>query len=219
MTRIAPPPRIASRDSNPFATCWTRPGALPFVATHGVDPAVVVDRLRKVRWVGRIAGPHGAGKSTLLRRMEPAILKLGREPTWFDLTDAGFPKAMADVDSLCPGAVAMLEGFEKLSPRRRRRLLRAVVESPGGGVLVTHRDDKTLAAAPVVASLRPTIGLAERLFAELTARGKTKVSLADLREAFHRRHGNIRDVWLDLYMLHEAIERGRTPIVETAYAQ
>ena len=36
---------IPSRHSNPFATCWTRPGALAFRFANGESAAALVERL------------------------------------------------------------------------------------------------------------------------------------------------------------------------------
>src|SRR6185436_15899767 len=70
----APP----SRHANPFATCWTRPGAIPFKFRDGQSADNLVAKLAAQKWYGAIIGPHGCGKSTLLETLKPALVAAGR---------------------------------------------------------------------------------------------------------------------------------------------
>ena len=58
-----------SRHTNPFATCWTRPGAMAFQFPPGESAERLVAKLAAVGWWGEIVGPHGSGKSTLLETL------------------------------------------------------------------------------------------------------------------------------------------------------
>ena len=70
----SPPP---SRRGNPFATCWTRPGALAFRFAEGLGAEQLVARLAAQNWWGEIVGPHGSGKSTLLETLRLALVAAG----------------------------------------------------------------------------------------------------------------------------------------------
>ncbi len=75
-TRLRLPP--PSRRDNPFATCWTRPGALPFHFSNGQTAEQLAAKLVGQHWRGAIIGPHGSGKSTLLETLKPALVAAGR---------------------------------------------------------------------------------------------------------------------------------------------
>jgi hypothetical protein len=55
----------AAPASNPFATRFTRPGAIEFIFPAGESLATLVARLRACDWRGQITGPHGSGKAPL----------------------------------------------------------------------------------------------------------------------------------------------------------
>ncbi|QDU90040.1 hypothetical protein Pla175_34390 [Pirellulimonas nuda] len=91
MNTISIAPRdadVPSRFSNPFATCWTRPGALTPILPDGLSIEDLVERLRSNAWRGEIVGPHGSGKSTLLAALAPvARSAAGGELTIIDGLD------------------------------------------------------------------------------------------------------------------------------------
>lgn len=198
----APP----SRRSNPFASCWTRPDAVGFVDTaeQGVDDAV--NRLEAAAWRGQIVGPHGAGKSTLMAAMAGKLRERGVDVSAW--RPEGSSRRRRDV------GVVLLDGFERLGRGDRRTALAACARSGHGWLLTTHRAVRDTA---VVAKLAPSVETAVGLFRRLTAELPTPVTIADVRHAFAARGGNLRDVWLDLYVLHEARSRGRTAPVTAAY--
>src|SRR5688572_16831093 len=74
----APSPEPPSRRDNPFATCWTTPGALAFRFDDRQDAERLVGKLASHNWWGAIEGPHGSGKSTLLESLKPALAAAGR---------------------------------------------------------------------------------------------------------------------------------------------
>jgi hypothetical protein len=78
-----------SLPTNPFATRWTRPGAIPFVFADGGTMLDLVARLQANEWRGAIVGPHGSGKSTLLAALVPAIAATGRRAVVIRLHDRG----------------------------------------------------------------------------------------------------------------------------------
>src|SRR5207244_3306778 len=83
LTTTNPP----SRRDNPFATCWTRPGALPFRFADGENAERLIAKLAVQSWFGAIVGPHGSGKSTLLETLKPALVASGIYVTSISLHD------------------------------------------------------------------------------------------------------------------------------------
>src|SRR6187431_1540669 len=76
-----------SRRDNPFATCWIRPGAIPYRFAKGESAQQLVDLLAGRNWRGAIVGAHGSGKSTLLETLKPAITAMGRHVVEVSLHD------------------------------------------------------------------------------------------------------------------------------------
>src|SRR5262245_23842279 len=66
-----------SRFNNPFATCWTRPGALEFQFVDGESLDGLMTRFAAASWRGEIVGPHGSGKSTLVETLKPHLAAFG----------------------------------------------------------------------------------------------------------------------------------------------
>ena len=104
-----------SRHTNPFATCWTRPGAIAFHFPPGESAEQLVARLAADNWRGEIVGPHGSGKSTLLETLEAAPGR-GR-------TAASRPSRSTTASAGCPrGFSASCAGvFASAGDRRRLR--------------------------------------------------------------------------------------------------
>jgi hypothetical protein len=78
---------IPSRYDNPFATCWTKPGAIPFRFFAGQSISQIWERLATANWRGAIIGPHGSGKSTLLETLKPALIAAGHSHFAIKLRD------------------------------------------------------------------------------------------------------------------------------------
>ncbi|TWT75459.1 hypothetical protein Pla123a_29680 [Posidoniimonas polymericola] len=196
MTRPDPIPTAAS---NPFATCWTRPGALPFLPTDqaSVDHCLAVLRGNGMR--GKIVGPHGAGKSTLLRALQASLEEAGVPTAWLRGGRDAAPATAAQFR----GRVCLIDSFEELGRWRRRQWRR----HPWGVVVTTHGRDRL----PALAELRPTLADIERCFGLLTQDRSTPVTRTDLRNAFARHEGNVREVWFDLYDRHEQRQRNLNP--------
>src|SRR6476660_6981871 len=102
---------IPSRHSNPFATCWTRPGALAFRFSRGESATSLVERLAAQGWWGEIIGPHGSGKTTLLATLRPLLAATGRP-------------------------IEIVDGYEQLNRLTRWRLRNRCRRS-GSGLLAT----------------------------------------------------------------------------------
>ncbi|MEN1682151.1 MAG: hypothetical protein AAGJ46_21445 [Planctomycetota bacterium] len=165
----------ASRFANPFATCWTRPGAMPWIGEGGASSDALTTRLVTLGG-GQIIGPHGVGKSTLLAALAERMAD--RAEDWL-----------------------VLDGAEQLSWFERRRLTRRFRRGEVRPIVTTHRR----LGLPVLVELRPSRQLFERLFESLIAHHATPVTLADAAACYDRYGPNLREVWFALYDRHHRL--------------
>jgi hypothetical protein len=199
-TSGAPP----SRDSNPFATCWTKPGALGYYFELGQSADDLVRALQARHWRGEIIGPHGAGKSTLLHTLVPLIRKRGRKVLLLTPLEPGsrlVGKAMMELLSshLSEGSLIALDGFEQV-PWPLRWSLQRRCRIAGCGLLVTaHRR----AGLPLLALVKPSLLTVQHLTKELTKAAPRKFTPWEVADVYHRHRGNVREVFFDLYDRYE----------------
>lgn len=186
---------LPSRRANPFATCWTRPGALPFMDCDQVNQTELLSRFAEVG-CGQILGPHGSGKTTLLKSIGRQLAREGVNVVQWDL-ESGEPASLARLT--CQQNVLFIDGYELLSLAAKIRLRLSGMR----WIATTHRR----LGAPLLATVTPSLGLAQELFAILTNRISTEVQLPALTASYHCHDGNLREVWFDLYDLHERLSR------------
>ncbi|MCE2727805.1 MAG: hypothetical protein LW698_13680 [Planctomycetaceae bacterium] len=197
-----------ARPGNPFATRYTRPGAIPPLDRHGtpLDVATLASRLDAVT-AAAIEGPHGHGKSTLLFALAATLHAMGkpvrivRLRDWHDACTASIAIATAP-----HGTAVFVDGWERLGllagPMRlvarvlRRRLL-----------VTSHRPT----GLPVLWKCATTPALLRAIVARVPDHGGA-VNEMDIDAAFQRHSGNVRDAVSDLY---DTIER-RSRLPRTA---
>lgn len=197
-TRTVAPP---SRHGNPFATCWTRPGALAFRFNNGQSVEQLVSKLAAQQWRGAIVGPHGAGKSTLLEVLKPAIIAAGRSIQAISLRDGQrrLPRNFFATRTIDANSVVIVDGYEQLGwPARLHLWLRC--RSTCAGLLVTTH---TPVRIPTLIRLTPDRQLVQQLVDYLCSEVSTTITRADVA-ASHACHGsNVREILFDLYDRHE----------------
>jgi energy-coupling factor transporter ATP-binding protein EcfA2 len=204
-TSINLPLLSPSRRDNPFATCWTNPGALPFHFSNGQAVDQLLEKLAAQQWRGAIVGPHGSGKSTLLEALKPAIVATSRSIQAISLHDGQrrLPRYFLEAATDDSNAVIIIDGYEQLGkPARFRLWLRC--RSTGAGLLVTSH---TPVRIPTLIRLSPDRQLIEQLVDSLSSEVSTTITRADIA-ASHACHGsNVREILFDLYDRHEAGRR------------
>lgn len=198
----APP----SRFDNPFATCWTRVGALPWQDTLTTRIDNACEQLQSNAWRGQIVGPHGSGKSCLLNAIGERLRELDtpthKQPIRLQI-DRETPPTNGS-----PEAIYLIEGFERLKPRFQRKVLQRLSRSACGYVVTTHACvGSWRERLAVVADLKPSAALLGELFTQLTTCCPTRVTLDDAQESFLHHRGNLREVWFDLYAQHERYQQ------------
>lgn len=211
-----------SRRSNPFATCWTRPGALSFQFPEGRSARQMISQLAAHNWLGQIVGPHGSGKSSLVATLVPEIVAAGRQVKLLsaragELYDcaappsdsalrhqehgpASLPLSRSRVLQVAPGLpVVIVEGFEQLGWWQRRQW-RTVCRRRGVGLLVTSHQSCGL---PMLIRLVPDCRLIEQLVADLCTQVSTGITMADVAASYARHGANVREILFELYDRHE----------------
>jgi hypothetical protein len=192
----------ASReDSNPFATRWVRPGAIPYVFPAGVDADSLAAKLASQHYWGEITGPHGSGKSSLIQALNEALRRRNRRVELYTLR-AGPPRL-----TLRGGQPAdwggdtqiVVDGYEQLGWRRQGQLQR-LCRRRGAGLLITaHRS----AGLPLLWPAGTSLALAQHIVAQLVRAEPGVIRAVDVARCYASCNGNLRDVFFDLYDLWE----------------
>jgi hypothetical protein len=193
-----------SRYDNPFATCWTRPGAQVFRFDEGQSARQLVEKLAAQRWWGTIVGPHGSGKSTLLETLTQHLRD--NELHIYTITlrnrQRRLPRGFLPIRGL-DGAIVVVDGYEQLGWLARARLKRHCRRWNLGIVVTTHSPTDI----PTLIRLSPRLKLVQQLVADLASRVSTPISAADVA-ASHACHGcNVREIFFDLYDRHELLRQ------------
>lgn len=216
-----------SRHGNPFATCWTKPGAIPYRFTDGDSAEQLIRRMAGQQWYGAIIGPHGSGKSTLLEALKPALAQSGCQVTFIALRDGQrrLPAAIwhdlkqpekqpptrqhepagPPSNSTARQRVLIVDGYEQLSYFQRWRLGR-YYRSRGVGLLVTsHVPNRFPCRVPTLFQTAPDRALVSQLVAELTSEVSTSITQEDVDASHACRGSNVREIFFDLYDRHEKL--------------
>jgi len=203
---------IPSRASNPFATYWTRPGAIPFHFPAGISVEQLIARLATLNWRAAIIGPHGSGKSTLLETLKPLLTEAGHRVAAITLRDGqrslpsdylGALATQAKRQQKPQQTLAIVDGYEQLSWLQRWRLMR-LCRRVNIGLLVTAHAATRL---PALIELAPDRALVTQLAGDLCG-GVSNCITPEIVAASHACHGsNVREIFFDLYDRYERSRR------------
>lgn len=188
---------------NPFATRFTRPGAIPPLDRLGrpLDLAALVTRLRALR-AAAIVGPHGHGKTTLLVALADRLAGEGvpvavlRVWTWRDCF-----LAIRAIAAAPAGGTVCIDGWEALGPCRGP--LRQTARWLGRGLLVTSHGTASL---PVLWECDTSATLLHAVVARLPDHGG-RIDAEAVATAFERHGGDLRESLSDLYDRYERAAR------------
>lgn len=188
---------VPTRHDNPFATCWTRPGALRFVFADGDSLATVTDRLELHGWRGQIVGAHGSGKSTLLAELAVEMRRRGRAVYGTSLRGSRrwLPDDVFAAARRGPPAVIVIDGHERVAWPHRWRLA-CCCRSYATGLLVTAHRPLRL---PMLARTAPDLAIVQRLVDQLTGGACAAFTQGYVAASFARHNGNVREIFFDLY--------------------
>ena len=203
--------RVPSRDSNPFATCWTRPGALLYRFPADMSAEGLLDKLATLNWRAAITGPHGSGKSTLLETLKPLLTGAGKEIVASTLRDRErrLPDEQVRARQIAISThgpdrvVAIVDGYEQLGCFERWRLIRRCRRA-GCGLIVTAHAPTCL---PTLIKLAPDRALIMQLVSDLCGEVSNCIT-PEIVAASHACHGsNVREIFFDLYDRYERSRR------------
>jgi hypothetical protein len=203
-----------SRHDNPFATCWTRPGAMTFQFGEGQSIETLVEKLAAQRWHGAIIGPHGCGKSTLLEMLKPVLEGNGWQVHAITLQNGQRQLPPQFWSSILPAEsagrrIVVIDGYEQLGRLERMWLSRRCRRAKCGLLVTAHQPVRI----PLLVRLSPNVQLAQRLVAELSSRVSTQVDAADVAASFARHGSNVREMFFELYDRHEQWRRSSVSAV------
>lgn len=195
---------LTARYSNPFSSRFVRPGAMPFVCPTGVSLTGLVERFGALGERAQIVGPHGAGKSTLLAALREEFGGRGCRVVVWELHAGEGPRCWPRLPER-PGAgeVWLVDGLEQIGAVARSVLLGRLAWSGAGLVGTTHRD----LGLPTLLELSPSPALAAELVTQLCGGDPCGPTAEEVREAYDRANGNLREVLFDLYGRYEARRR------------
>lgn len=199
-------PRLLATRSNPFATRWVRPGAIPYLFPPGESLPVLVERLEASAWRGEIIGPHGSGKSTLVAHLAPALATCGRNVSWYPVGSgrSGRPTAGAWPPQWSAATQVVVDGYEQLGRLARLRLQAAAWRAGCGLLITTHRP----AGFPQLMQTGPVRATVLAIVDELLAGDQTVIGPVDVAASMSIQGANVREILFDLYDLYERRTRG-----------
>lgn len=197
---------VPSRQTNPFATCWTDPQIAPLQIVDESTLEQLTAKLKTITRGGAIVGPHGAGKTTLARRLAERLQQAGWLVEWSELHAGERCPQTLDPPLAGPGRNTMLvvDGYEQLNCPQRWQVRRNC-RRRGARLLVTsHRPT----ALPTLVRLAPDLNVALAIYRQLSREIPTGVTEEDVAKGFTTCGGNLRDLLFHLYDLHELRRRG-----------
>jgi energy-coupling factor transporter ATP-binding protein EcfA2 len=192
---------------NPFATCYTAPGCVPFLVDQEALSAEVFFAQLHRHWVvhgrvGAIVGPHGCGKSTLLAALEQAWPNdHAYRVTKIALHDGQrtLPTGFWQHDFQKPDLV-IVDGYEQLGWRARWRLNRLRGRTQCGLLVTTHAASKLPTLQRVEPSYETLLAVVRRLLESLGDSLRTESFIArHVQLAWQQSEANARETLFRLY--------------------
>ena len=213
---------------NPFSTCFTRPGEIPYLLPDPREPGEarfepqrLIERFVSKRCVGQIVGPHGCGKTTLCHLIADELGDRFATVDYVAIRSASDVQTMrygssSAVDSrLATGTkLTIIDGAERVSLLQQRMIVSNLTgrrgfdpnrtdSNPDGLLFTSHRRLKFI---PVLFSIVPSVSTFARVANYLDPTLEmTEDQLANL---FEQADGNIREAIMLLYDRHESLRVG-----------
>lgn len=191
---------------NPFATRYTRPGAIAPLTNDGqpFDADALLAELAQTGGCGAFVGPHGSGKSTRLEACREAAAAQGQPVRRIRLRRWTESLAVARaIVALPSGGLVCVDSIE-VAGRVGAACLRCLARLHQVQLLATTHAPRGL---PVLSICRTSPLLLKRIIEQLPHRHE-RISDAVLEEVFLASKGNLREA---LFRLYDRAEDQRSP--------
>ena len=188
--------------SNPFATRFTRPGAIPFLFPPGQSAQSVAADLEAAQWWGEIVGPHGSGKSTLVAALIPELERRGRRIVQLVFRNDDPGSWPLVTDTWRRDTQVVVDGYEQLSWWRQRKLKNACRRAGAGLLITTHQS----CGLSTILRTEPSLELAEQIVRKLLPAEDPAITADDVRDLCRQHRTNLREVLFGLYDLYQQRE-------------
>ncbi len=188
--------------TNPFATCFTRPGEIPFVDDL-LDISFLAKQVAESNRALQIVGPHGSGKTTLTIEIARALMPRGFETTWLTIRKSSFQSQLIRNEYLSDQKIdvnksnqklVVVDGIESIGLAARVALI-GNLSKRAKVLLTTHR--KRLGAT-LLCRTKPSLKTFRKLCNDLCPEMSNECPSA-IDAAFHAENGNYREAFFRLY--------------------
>ena len=188
--------------SNPFASRYVRPSAVPYFFEDGQSCEHILHQLACAGWRGQIIGPHGSGKTCLLETLCAACTTAGWRIVRFTL--GGVSRRLPDLTrhsaAWDEATLVVVDGYEQLTWPGRIRL-RRLCRRRSCGLLVTAHQNVGLST---IHRTKPNERSAAQVVRYLLRGTGRSVDKAELARVFASCDGNLRESLFGLYDWFEA---------------
>jgi energy-coupling factor transporter ATP-binding protein EcfA2 len=199
--------RKCGMSTNPFATRFIRPGAIPFLFLDGDSAEALVGRLKDQQWCGQILGEHGSGKSTLLAMLVPLLEAAGRNVMAFKMGPGERRLPRIERAAFTPATQIVIDGYEQLSWWSKWQV-RWMARSARAGLLVTAHKDVGL---PTVYETKPSEEVTQAVVEKLSEAESIAIARDDTSAAFRAAGGNVRETLFKLFDVYHLRQTGKSP--------
>ncbi|MFO0916039.1 MAG: hypothetical protein U0795_23985 [Pirellulales bacterium] len=192
---------------NPFATSFTRPGALEFLFPPGVSPDSLLDTFERLGRRAQIVGPHGTGKSTLIATLQPHMIARGWDvlAVWCRADERRLPSWLFE-RPWTERTVLVIDGYEQLTWWDRLKLRWRAWRGKSGWLVTSHSD----LAGPVLWRTVADLATVRQLVHQLLSQQGLDPQLLDERldASWSACQGNVREL---LFALFDEMRQLSTP--------
>lgn len=190
-------------NSNPFATKYIKPGAIPFLFDQDELLDSVLSKFEQHKCVGQIVGPHGSGKSTLVCTMEDYgwMFDNVRRVTIRGPKDV---KAIGELEGELSQTLMVVDGLERLSWLHRWLLVRFLKLKAAGLLVTTH---KIIRGLPVIFQTTPSYESFRRLVAQLQP--EDLLDEAIISACYQHHAPDVREALMELYDCWEELKKAK----------
>jgi hypothetical protein len=195
------------RRRNPFSTCYTAPGRLPFLLPSESSCAATLFAELHECWLprgrrGAIVGPHGTGKSTLVAALEQEwAARYSYQVTKLTLNNGQrhLPSELWAI-ALTEQSLVIIDGYEQLGWLARRRLSHLLTRTNGGLLVTTHQACRLPSLYQVDPCYKTLLAVVRRLLAPIQdPYGNERFIARHLAQAWQATGGNARETLFRLY--------------------